>query len=228
MNRQKKMAKEFVRKYKLCKKSLTAERMKCILESMGFAFHAYNKCGKSSAKVQALLDSLGLSAYSAGKNAFTYISTSDRIIFHHRQLGHDELLYLLIHEAGHIVCGHETYKGLLAYSDVNAEKEANEFAFYVYIYSEKHKNRYAFAVGAAVLLSATVIFSAPAINTPSRSIQKTFSGESKEVYITKSGKRYHNSWCTYIIGKNAAPVTISEAAEAGYTPCSYCKPDTAD
>lgn len=43
------------------------------------------------------------------------------------------------------------------------------------------------------------------------------------VYITKSGKKYHQADCPYISsGKTAIP--LKEAAEIGLTPCSKCNP----
>jgi competence protein ComEC len=43
------------------------------------------------------------------------------------------------------------------------------------------------------------------------------------VYITKTGAKYHSKGCQYL--KNSCiPVTLAEAKEQGYTPCSKCRP----
>ncbi len=43
------------------------------------------------------------------------------------------------------------------------------------------------------------------------------------VYVTKTGEKYHRNSCSYLSHSKRA-VELSEAKEAGYTPCSRCKP----
>jgi len=43
------------------------------------------------------------------------------------------------------------------------------------------------------------------------------------VYITKTGKKYHNKGCWHVSG-GAIPICLSEAKARGYTPCKVCKP----
>lgn len=43
------------------------------------------------------------------------------------------------------------------------------------------------------------------------------------VYITKSGTKYHKSGCNYL-KSSKYPITLEEAIDRGYTPCSVCKP----
>jgi endonuclease YncB( thermonuclease family) len=45
------------------------------------------------------------------------------------------------------------------------------------------------------------------------------------VYVTKSGKKYHRKGCQYL-RKSCRPITLQEAVERGYEPCSRCKPPT--
>ena len=47
-------------------------------------------------------------------------------------------------------------------------------------------------------------------------------GSGATVYITESGKKYHVKECGH--AKNAKPVDILKAVEAGYEPCSACHP----
>ena len=42
------------------------------------------------------------------------------------------------------------------------------------------------------------------------------------VYITRTGKKYHRSWCSYL--KSKAEVTLDEAKGRGLEPCSRCDP----
>ena len=230
MNIQKKKAKKFIKKYKITEKTLTSERIKEVLSSLGFKLYAHNKYGLSSQSVQPLLENLDLAEYSSGKNAFAYISSTNRLVFYHRQLSEEELLYVLLHETGHIVCEHSVRNNILAYNDLTAEREANEFAFYVYKYAASRTAKKITLLCAAVFLTIGLLFAFPNIKVPAPETQKTYAGiENKEVYITKSGKSYHNSWCDYISGKNnLIKLTVSEADAAGYLPCSFCKPDITD
>lgn len=43
------------------------------------------------------------------------------------------------------------------------------------------------------------------------------------VYVTKTGEKYHYSWCGYLHSSKIAK-TLSSAKAAGYTPCSRCNP----
>ena len=42
------------------------------------------------------------------------------------------------------------------------------------------------------------------------------------VYVTDTGSKYHNEYCSYLTSKN--PITKEKAIESGYTPCSRCNP----
>ena len=44
----------------------------------------------------------------------------------------------------------------------------------------------------------------------------------QHVYITRDGDKYHNRDCQYVEGKDLAELTVQEAIEAGYEPCSVC------
>lgn len=41
------------------------------------------------------------------------------------------------------------------------------------------------------------------------------------VYVTKTGTKYHNSGCSYL-NRSKIEMTLSEAKNRGYTPCSRC------
>ena len=45
------------------------------------------------------------------------------------------------------------------------------------------------------------------------------------VYVTKSGKKYHREGCQHL-RKSSRPISLKEALEKGYEPCSRCKPPT--
>jgi len=43
------------------------------------------------------------------------------------------------------------------------------------------------------------------------------------VYVTKTGKKYHRSGCSSL-SKSKIEISLAEAKQRGYTPCSNCKP----
>jgi len=50
---------------------------------------------------------------------------------------------------------------------------------------------------------------------------------SQTVYITRTGKKYHQSDCQYL-RQSKIPVSLSEAIDRGYEPCSVCNPPELD
>jgi hypothetical protein len=46
---------------------------------------------------------------------------------------------------------------------------------------------------------------------------------SQTVYITKTGKKYHNEDCRYL-RRSSIPISLANAIENGYAPCSVCNP----
>ena len=47
------------------------------------------------------------------------------------------------------------------------------------------------------------------------------------VYITKSGEKYHTEKCSYL-KKSKIEISLEDAVDAGYEPCSRCKPPVLD
>ena len=43
------------------------------------------------------------------------------------------------------------------------------------------------------------------------------------VYITETGEKFHNYFCSYLKNKRIAAVGLYQAQDAGYTACSRCK-----
>lgn len=53
----------------------------------------------------------------------------------------------------------------------------------------------------------------------------TFSVIAQNVYVTKTGKKYHSSNCRSL-SKSCIEISLSDAINRGYTPCSVCSPTT--
>ncbi len=47
--------------------------------------------------------------------------------------------------------------------------------------------------------------------------------ESVTVYVTKTGKKYHREGCKHL-RQSGYPISLKEAKDRGYTPCSHCNP----
>jgi methylphosphotriester-DNA--protein-cysteine methyltransferase len=47
--------------------------------------------------------------------------------------------------------------------------------------------------------------------------------DAQSVYITKTGKKYHRASCQYL-RKSQIEISMKEAVDRGYTPCSVCTP----
>ncbi|HAH87405.1 MAG TPA: hypothetical protein DCL60_08550 [Armatimonadetes bacterium] len=43
------------------------------------------------------------------------------------------------------------------------------------------------------------------------------------VYITKTGRKYHADGCRSLL-RSRIPISKTDAAKRGYTPCKNCKP----
>ena len=70
----------------------------------------------------------------------------------------------------------------------------------------------------ALLLALTVLFAFPA------SVMAA-SGNTT-VYVTRTGSKYHRDGCSYL--KSRISISLQDAVNQGYTPCSRCKPPTLD
>lgn len=59
-------------------------------------------------------------------------------------------------------------------------------------------------------------------STKTHSTSKNSSSSSKEwVYVTNSGKKYHNAGCRYL-ASSSIKIKLNNAKSQGYTPCSIC------
>ncbi len=61
---------------------------------------------------------------------------------------------------------------------------------------------------------------------PFTALKSTVFDESKAyatVYITRTGKKYHRGTCRYL-RRSKIEISLLDAVERGYTPCSVCKP----
>ena len=74
----------------------------------------------------------------------------------------------------------------------------------------------------AVLLLVLLAFGMLLAGSP-RGLGAAEQQQEVTVYITKSGKKYHRSTCSYL-SKSKTAISLKDAKAQGYTPCSRCKP----
>lgn len=65
----------------------------------------------------------------------------------------------------------------------------------------------------------------PASQTPTQSITQPAQQDtqSNTVYVTKTGKKYHQAGCKSL-SSSAIPINLEDAKKQGYEPCSICNP----
>lgn len=139
-------------------------------------------------------------------------------------LNEQEQLLVILHEIGHIYCGHFSHSNIIGL-DVKEEHEANEFVHYVlqpvffdrlrYIVA---RNKIRILIGVGVLLLLIVVLLA--LNHI-RTEQQYYG----EYYVTDSGQKYHKKECIFVKDKdNVHRLTEEEFYSGNYEPCQICLP----
>ena len=59
--------------------------------------------------------------------------------------------------------------------------------------------------------------------TPSQNTSQQTDQQTKTVYVTKTGSKYHAAGCRHL-SKSQIPMSLSDAIASGYSPCSVCRP----
>ena len=237
MPRVKKAAKEFIKK--VGKRRITLEILEKYISDEGYELYEYphdHGCGYEN-DVIMLLKSIGKYEYSQEVYAFIYTDESKKLLFIKQHLTSTERLTLLSHEVGHIYLKHLTEKGVFV-SNVEQEDEANRFSYLIRknYSTEKTPILLSLSVIFAVIVFATVSNfilseSAPLSTKSQTSIysqttqQDGTQTQDSIVSITRTGDKYHMSWCNTISDNITYQIELSEAINLGYEPCKICRPD---
>lgn len=209
MNSPQEKAREFMRKYHLGAGNLNLGTIKNIIRGQGFHIVYYSRsCNDEPA--ERLLTNLGLKDYSRKVTSFIHMDDDNKLVFVLEDLTEDDQLVRLLHEEAHIFDDHRFKRGVIDYTDTQKEDFANAFAGYVL--SSKTNKRTRIIAIAAICLSLAAVACYMFATLPGR----------QHVYITRDGDKYHNRDCQYVEGKDLAELTVQEAIEAGYEPCSVC------
>lgn len=185
------------------------------LQAQGFSLVEYSRASNGK-EVTTLLTALQLFDYAARQSAFTYQDPNFRIVFMLENLSHQEQMILLTHELGHILCGHMTQTRITGPgTGVLEEQEANDFAARLMRYNQRRRPRH-IALWAAAGLAVLALVGALLLTAPK-------DGANETVYLTQFGQCYHKADCKFVAGKDSlTAVTVHQAEEGGYGPCSWC------
>lgn len=214
----KKVVAEFRKKYRIIKPDL--DELRSIISSQGYTVIEFNGIYNDE-NVVAIIEELNLDALISERKGFTYADANNRLVFLHEDLSYDEKLNVLVHEEGHIFCGHIKEKDYIG-RDVQQEKEANEFAHYLmnptFIDKSKFfvcKNKLWFSI-ASVLLAVCIV----GVGLLAR--EQSYYGE---YYVTETGSKYHKMDCIHTKNKtNIRRLTEEEFNSGEYEPCEMCLP----
>ena len=166
--------------------------------------------------------------------AFTLPYQNTYVIFIRDDLPNKDIIKLLLHEAGHIIYGHN-FKNISTDDEIEANKfmtscinEKSPMQIIAYIAIVLLIISISFNIFITRHLANTNINASPLLLSEPGSnvnIAHTSTDIEETVFITEYGDKYHTADCTYIQGKeNLVEVTSEEAMQLGKQACKYCKP----
>jgi hypothetical protein len=214
----KQAAKAFRKKYGILNPSL--DEMKNVIRSQGYSIVEFNAIFNDE-DVALIIENLRLDNLISERKGFTYADSKNRLVFVHEDLSVDEKLSVLLHEEGHIFCGHieeNTYLG----RDIQQEVEANEFAYCVQYPTATDKSAFFVKKNKVWLSIVSVILAVSLISLAWFMREKELYGE---YVITKTGNKYHQSDCIHVKNKtNTHRLTVEQFESGEYEPCGTCLP----
>lgn len=202
---------------------ITKEQAIDILENLGYTFIEFNYIINDE-PVATLIEQLKLSDEIVRTKGFTYVDDRNRLVFVNEDLNEQEQLLVILHEIGHIYCGHFSHSNIIG-NDVREEHEANEFVHYVLRptitdrirrFISRHKKAILAALLALVLVIVGIVIWGRI------RAEKQYYGE---YYVTESGQKYHRKECIFVKDKdNVHRLTEEEFNSGDYEPCQICLP----
>ncbi|MCC8014273.1 MAG: ImmA/IrrE family metallo-endopeptidase [Eubacterium sp.] len=214
----KQKARKFCREYRVFNPS--KEQIEKIIESLGFTIIEYNLI-YNDPDVNTVLAELKLTEEIVRTNGFTYTSDKYRLVFINENLSDEEKQIVLLHELGHIYCGHFSHSNIIGL-DVKDELEANEFAHYVMFPALYEKLIWLILSNKKKVIAAIIVIAVCCGIAVHTLKEQTYFGE---YYVTESGQKYHEKECIFIKNKTNVHRLTKEGFESGdYEPCKVCLP----
>ncbi len=207
---------------KLKRKDITFEVLKDYAQQLGYSILFYN----SSAGVAAI-KAYELSSLVQTREAFT-LDAEIKAIFITPNVDENKMLFLILHEIGHIELGHTDE--LSKKDSYVAEMEASVFAYKVLSPHRRSFSVFALCATAITAFLIGLLFSfVPIKQSPSLAqggvadVETTYKQKTGQIfYITENGTKYHLRSCQYVTS-DATPVYYGEI-QYTHKPCRICKP----
>ena len=195
----------------------TPKEVCAALKDQGYQVISYRPEGNDEA-TETLLQALSLEDFARSTRGFTYADSEVRLVFVHADLSEEEKLLILLHEQGHILCGHLKAAAILG-QDILQEFEANEFVHHLLTPSPARRfcrwakrRKKPLLIGTGLVVAACAAIAAWFI----------FTG-SKTYYITSTGFKYHEKDCHFLKNKeNVQEITWDDLKDSDYAPCEFC------
>ena len=179
-------------------------------------------------EAQELIERLKVTEKARKSRAFLYRSDLTRFIF--VEDGHPDKLYLLAHELGHYVLGHD------GNSTPEQELEADQFAKALFTDNNYKPLAVALSIVAIVGIITGFMLSADRGEAPAQTVRQqptttdttgaasTENDDQEQIYIvTRTGDKYHLPDCQYVRNKtDVLEITLDDAISMGYEPCKVC------
>lgn len=183
---------------------------------------------------------LELNPSAKNEKGFVYSSSALRMVCVLKHLSVKEKIKILIHETGHVLLDEDFD------CDSYKQKKAVSFSKYVIRAFEqsplqyklwKHNN---FLMFACIMVLSFVCFFVAYMNLGFGKIrgvtaptnieaenadatESLFSaGQTRQVYITPTGEKYHTKECSHIHLETAKTLTLEEVIKGNYAPCKHC------
>ena len=221
-NNIKKLAKTFIKKYKLT--AIDYCSLKNVAINMGYTIIEFNRLFNEK-DIETVIQNLDLSENTLKSRGFTYVSAEYRLIFINEDLNNEEKILILSHEIGHIVCEHFSTVPIIG-NDVKDEYEANEFSHYLLKQSGFRKIKNTLAVHRKVFIASVVILCLIIGSLTAYLIIRNRNVYEDNLYITSTGACYHKKECIFVKNKtNIKKLTKEEFDSGTYSPCDMCLPD---
>ena len=221
-NNIKKLAKTFIKKYKLT--SIDYSALKNVTDKMGYTVIEFNSIFNEK-DVETVIHNLNLSENALKSRGFTYVSAEYRLVFVNEDLNNEEKLLVLSHEIGHIVCEHFSTVPIIG-NDVKDEHETNEFSHYLLKQSVFRKMKKTIASHRKAFITSVVILCLIIGSLTAYLIIRNINTYEDNLYITSTGECYHKKECIFVKNKtNIKKLTKEEFKSGNYSPCDMCLPD---
>ena len=196
------------------KKSITEDHTKNMITCFGYNIIRYSRV-KNDERTLGLIDSIGVNEYIEESDKFVYNDGKRKLIFIEAKIRNDDLIPILLHEVGHIVCQHLQDDGVFI-STEQQEDEVRQFLGMVDCCLENNNRKAKLLPYIATFLIMITIFGTYIAYSTAQYNQGI-------VHITPTGQKYHTEECSSTKKSKTAKIQRSEA-EKIYDACGLCNP----